>query len=33
MSNYFGKIILVGINYDAETDEHTCTIETLDKKE
>ena len=33
LSNYFGKIILVGINYDSETDEHTCTIETLDKKE
>ena len=33
LKNYVGKIILVGINYDSETDEHTCKIESLDKKE
>ncbi|WP_207640582.1 hypothetical protein [Ruminococcus albus] len=27
LEDYFGEIILVGINYDSEADEHTYVIE------
>ena len=31
LEDYFGEIILVGINYDSETDKHTCVIEKIVK--
>jgi aminoglycoside N3'-acetyltransferase len=27
LSDYKGKVLLVGVNYDRETKEHTCVIE------
>ena len=32
LSDYYGEIILVGINYDSNTNEHTCVIEKHKKK-
>jgi hypothetical protein len=32
LSEYGGDIILVGINYDSSTDEHSCVIERLSMK-
>ena len=32
LSGYGGDIILVGINYDSSTDEHSCVIERLSMK-
>jgi aminoglycoside N3'-acetyltransferase len=29
LSDYEGKVLLVGVNYDRETKEHTCVIEEL----
>lgn len=31
LKDYFGEIILVGINYDSNTNEHTCKIERIIK--
>lgn len=31
LEHYTGKILLVGINYDLNTKEHQCIIETWDK--
>lgn len=31
LSNFAGKILLVGINYDPNTKEHTCIIEQVEK--
>jgi len=31
LKDYVGEIILVGINYDAKTNEHTCKIERIQK--
>ena len=31
LEDYFSEIILVGINYDSETDKHTCVIEKIVK--
>ena len=33
LQNYGGEVILVGINYDAETKEHKCVIETDRKRQ
>jgi hypothetical protein len=30
LSDYRGKVLLVGVNYDKETKEHTCLIEEWD---
>lgn len=32
LTDYYGEIILVGINYDSSTNEHTCVIEKHEKK-
>jgi aminoglycoside N3'-acetyltransferase len=29
LSDYEGKVLLVGVNYDKETKGHTCVIEEL----
>jgi aminoglycoside N3'-acetyltransferase len=29
LSDYEGKVLLVGVNYDRETKEHTCVIEKI----
>ena len=31
LSNYGGRIVLVGINYDEETKTHQCRIERYEK--
>ena len=31
LADYYGEIMLVGINYDTKTKEHTCKIETIRK--
>jgi aminoglycoside N3'-acetyltransferase len=31
LTDYEGKVLLVGVNYDKETKEHTCVIEELEK--
>jgi RecB family endonuclease NucS len=31
LSDYQGKVLLVGVNYDKETKEHTCLIEEWEK--
>ena len=31
LTNYGGKIVLVGINYDEDTKTHTCVIEEYGK--
>ncbi len=31
MEKYSGKVLLVGINYDEHTKEHTCKIEQWEK--
>jgi aminoglycoside N3'-acetyltransferase len=30
LTDYEGKVLLVGVNYDKETKEHTCVIEELE---
>jgi aminoglycoside N3'-acetyltransferase len=32
LSDYEGKVLLVGVNYDRETKKHTCVIEELKRK-
>lgn len=32
IANYTGKILLVGMNYDKKTKEHSCVIEKFDKE-
>jgi aminoglycoside N3'-acetyltransferase len=32
LPDYKGKVLLVGVNYDKETKEHTCVIEELERK-
>jgi hypothetical protein len=32
LPDYEGKVLLVGVNYDRETKEHTCVIEELERK-
>jgi hypothetical protein len=32
LPDYEGKVLLVGVNYDRETKEHTCVIEKLERK-
>ena len=29
--DYYGEIVLVGINYNSKTNEHSCTIEKITK--
>lgn len=31
LEDYFGEIVLVGINYNSKTNEHSCTIEKITK--
>lgn len=31
LADYYGEIVLVGINYDSKTDEHSCKIEKITK--
>ncbi len=31
LEDYFGEIVIVGINYNSKTNEHTCTIESIIK--
>ena len=31
LQDYFGEIVHVGINYNSKTNEHTCTIERIEK--
>ena len=31
LQDYFGEIVLVGINYNSKTNEHTCMIERVEK--
>ena len=33
LDRYSGKVLLVGINYDEKTKEHTCKIEAWEKPE
>lgn len=32
LADYYGEIILVGVNYNSKTKEHTCVIEKYEKK-
>ena len=31
LKDYAGEILLIGINYDKKTKEHTCSIEKIEK--